>query len=105
MAKNFYEEWLQTPNRLQDELEESRLVAVDKDRLDAPENVQKIAAIFFDNPGMPPRNTAGADHNLIAGRGADGDQRAGHAANLGISCLLSYFKAEHATSLSANPAG
>ena len=31
MAKNFYEQWLETPNQLQDELEMSRLVAVDKD--------------------------------------------------------------------------
>ena len=31
MAKNFYEQWLETPNRLQDELEMSRLVACDKD--------------------------------------------------------------------------
>jgi quercetin dioxygenase-like cupin family protein len=31
MAKNFYEQCLETPNQLQDELEMSRLVAVDKD--------------------------------------------------------------------------
>jgi hypothetical protein len=31
MAKNFYEQWLETPNRLQDELEVGRLVAADKD--------------------------------------------------------------------------
>ena len=31
MAKNFYEQWLETPNKLQDELEIGRLVAADKD--------------------------------------------------------------------------
>ena len=30
-AKNFYDEWLDTPNRIQDELETCRLVARDKD--------------------------------------------------------------------------
>ena len=31
MAKNFYEQWLETPDKLQDELEIGRLVAADKD--------------------------------------------------------------------------
>jgi mannose-6-phosphate isomerase-like protein (cupin superfamily) len=31
MAKTFYDEWLETPNKIQDELEECRLVARDRD--------------------------------------------------------------------------
>ena len=31
MAKNFYDEWLEAPNKIQDELEETFLVARDKD--------------------------------------------------------------------------
>jgi len=31
MAKNFYDEWLETPNRIQDQLDDTLLVARDKD--------------------------------------------------------------------------
>ncbi len=82
-----------------------RLLPVHEDRFDAPENVQKIAAVFFDNSGVPSRHSPGSDHHLVARRCSNCDQRSGNASDFGISRFLTNFQTQHSLDSSSYSCG